>query len=203
MLLFARRIPTCLCLCLTLATLPAMARAECESLTSFTRETAADLMAAMISPEVSALDQLFAFEDLMCASQPGLRELALRTASLAENPVVRGQVLMRSIFEKEILSIHLDTPEDPTEAETRRLASEPVVALAVRYRDPAQGCMSFVARGTCDASSLASVFGTTMDITITYDKLNLTGSFTYDHGDRLTGQVSIQDESFPAWIALY
>lgn len=185
-----------------LALAPA-ALAECAEPVSLDRAQAAELMAAMVSPEVTALDQLFAFEDLMCAAQPGLRELALRTASLAENPVIRGQVLMRSVFETEILTIRLDQPDEPTEAQAERLAADPIISLPVRYRDAAQGCMSFVARGICDASSLASVVGTRLDISITSGSPLLVGSFAYEHGDRLTGQVTLDGATYPAWIALY
>ena len=183
--------------------LPAAALADCTEMVDLDRESAAEMLAAMVSPEVSALDQLFAFEDLMCAGQPGLRELALRTASLSENPVIRGQVLIRSIFETEILTIRLDQPDEPTEAQAERLAADPIISLPVRYRDAAQGCISFVARGICDASSLATVVGTRLDISITSGSPLLVGSFAYEHGDRLTGQVTLDGATYPAWIALY
>ena len=114
-----------------LALAPA-ALAECAEPVSLDRAQAAELMAAMVSPEVTALDQLFAFEDLMRAAQPGLRELALRTASLAENPVIRGQVLMRSVFETEILTIRLDQPEQPTEAQAERLGAKAAGAVSAK-----------------------------------------------------------------------
>ena len=175
----------------------------CEAMITLSREQASALLADMISPEVTALDQLYAFEELQCSDQPGVRELALRTAGLSQNPVIRSQVLSRALFEKEVLVIHLQAPEEPGEEHLGRLEQYPTESLPILFRDPAQGCMSFHDTRTCSTTSLGTVFGNGVDISITHGNVNTFGSFTYDHGDRLNGTITFRGLAFPAWIGLF
>ncbi|MEM8730612.1 MAG: hypothetical protein AAGF79_11905 [Pseudomonadota bacterium] len=188
---------------LTLGGQSAAAQGACESYKTFSRDEAAEYLAAMVSPEVTALDQLFAFEDLMCSDQPGLRELTLRSAGLSENPVIRSQVLTRALFEKEVLAIRLVGSDEMSEQQKTRLAQYPTESLTVLYKDLAAGCLSFHQQDGCNPASQATIFGTTLDLHINWSGYQVFGSFTYDHGDRMDGQITIRGLPFKAWIALY
>ncbi|OWU73490.1 hypothetical protein [Marinibacterium profundimaris] len=196
-----------LALAMSLLTLPILARAQCAELVPLDRDEARQMMSVMMAPEADPLEQLFAFEDLMCADEPVLRNMALRTGASSPSADVRGQILMRSLFEKVVLQIELGEGE-PVDPKYRRNLREPgVMTLDVVYRDPARGCMSFDAGagGACSASSIAEFSGTTMTMKVDRSprKFLLTGRFDYDHGDTVEGKVVFNDVRYPATIRLF
>lgn len=62
---------------------------------------ARELLTLIRDPEGDALDQIFAFETLMCAQRPAVRDLATRTAIVSPNPTLRASVMFEQMFAKE------------------------------------------------------------------------------------------------------
>jgi len=183
---------------------PSAVAASCDSYIRISNEEARELMANMISPDVSPLDQLFAFETLMCADKTGLRDLTLRTAAVGDNQTILGQVLMRAIFEKEILELRLQQTDGMSLAQTSRIRKQPFERLAITQRDATAGCVAFYA-GACAANSryLGTLSGTTFLINVHWNEYSIIGTFEYDHGETLQGEVRIGDLVFPAEIDLF
>lgn len=178
---------------------PALA---CDELLTLDRPQVIDLVNRLRSTEADPLDQLFAFETLMCSAQAGVRDLTLRTAVASANPTIRGQVLLRALFEKEVIAVELLEVEGLTKEQYERIKANPVEALGVTYRDLPNACMSFHSDEQCPAYSSLNVQGIGATIHIRYNNYDVDGLFRLE-GEGLAGHLTLGNLTYPARIALF
>lgn len=192
-----RRVLICLVVCLS-----PVSAAACDEYVTVDRAQAADLMAVVRDAQADPLDQLFAFETLMCASQPGLRDLALRTGVTSGNPSIQGQVVLRALLEKEVVAVELVEAEGLSKQHYEVIAARPYKMLSVTHRDFAAGCLSFHSRDQCEPASVMTITGVGAVMNVGVNNDRIAGEFRLD-GAALMGQVMLDDLRFAARISLF
>jgi len=187
-----------------LAIAAAQAASACEDRVTIDPMQARELLSTIANGGADPLDQFFAFDTLMCADQTGIRDLALRTGAASSNATIKGQVLLRSLFEMETIAVQLLPAEGLSTEHYKAIEKTPQLNFAVRYRDLAAGCLSLGHDRRCDVSSNLSVTGTKAILHIDHNN-DIIGSFSVVDGslmcsvrvDALNGLV------FPAQIDLF
>lgn len=174
----------------------------CDEFVTLDRAQTTDLINTLRSAEADPLDQYFAFETLMCSDQPGVRDLSLRTAAKSNNETVKGQVLLRALMELEVVPIRLLEVEGLSKDQYARIKARPSEMLGVTFRDLAQACMSFHRNDHCPPNSNLNVSGTRTTINIDWNGYVVRGSFALE-GDKLLGDVTFKDATYPAEIPLF
>lgn len=186
-----------------LVMLPLTAQA-CEDFVSLDRGQVVDLMNTIRDPQKDPLDQFFAFETLMCSNQSGVRDLARRTAMKSTDPTLRGQVLLMAIMEMENIPVRLLEVDGLSKEQYERIKQRPIENFAVKYRDPANACLSVIRDKSCDPASLVSVNGTRLTIRTRYNGYDIDGDFSLDDG-ALKGILTFAklNQTYPARIDLF
>lgn len=180
----------------------AAAASACDGFVALDRAQTTDLINTLRDAEADPLDQYFAFETLMCSDQPGVRDLSLRTAARSDNATVQGQVLLRALMEMEVIPVRLQEVEGLTKDQYERIKAQPSEMLGVTFRDLSQACMSFHRDNHCPPYSNLHVSGTRTTININWNGYSFKGSFALE-GDKLVGDVTFKDATYPAEIPLF
>ena len=193
---------------LLLAAPPLRAQAQCARMNDFTRDETRQLMSLLVAPEADPLDQLFAFEDLMCSVSPVVRNMALKAGATSGSADVRSQILFRALSQQQIIRVELGEGRagDGTAGEySNRILNMPVEAV-----NDVAGCISFQPPGkaTCNQTHHLMLMGPgirvfnrmKMDSSRWY---TLNGDMTYSFGDTIDGELSLKGAVYPATIRLF
>lgn len=195
-----------LALAMSLLTLPALVRAQCADWQSYTVDEARQMMSELVAPEGDPLEQLFAFEALMCSDQPVVRQIAMENAANAPSETVRSQLLLRALMDMTVLRMELGEGRPTEEKYAKSVQPPQAMLLDVEFRDPRAACLSFHqanAQKGCHSNSLATVSGLHMSMKISWSSFKLDGEFDYDYGDTMSGEVRFKNAIYPATIKLF
>lgn len=151
-------------------------------------------------------DRLFAFEQLVCSSNPTLRAYAVREGMRnASDPIVRHQILLDAMLQKKRLDIELTVGSNATSADKSFVKGQSgVLVFPVAYASPSEGCISLNDRinDRCDRGRAVYIRGDNVELTY-YD---LIGEFFLTDADELVGFVRVKDRAehgrIPAVIKL-
>lgn len=181
-----------------------IAASACTKLQPIDRAQVTELMNTVSAADANPLDQIFAFDTLMCAEQSAVRDFTLRLGAKSSNPTIASQVVLRAIFEKENLQVRLLDVEGLSDAHYERIKTRPIESFALRYKDLSAGCASFIRDNQCEDSNLISISGNKLAIRARWNRYDVDGAFVH-MGDVLSGSITfIQDQmTFPAEIDLF
>jgi hypothetical protein len=106
---------------------------------------AKELVAQLKNPEADEIDQVIAFDTLICAKRVALRGIALRHGRKASSPDVRAQVLHRALFDMERIVFKLLPTEGLSKKQSDIVKNNPSWSYAVddNSRFPNKNCIGF------------------------------------------------------------
>ncbi len=182
----------------------ASAASACDEFVKIDKAQTITLMNTMSNDQSAPLEQLFAFETLMCSDQPGVRDLTLRTGLQSSNPSIQGQVLFKAVMEMESIPILLLEKQGLSKEQYERIKQRPIENLSVSYRDTKLACLSFSHREKCDPNNVMSITGTRASIRTRFNGHGLDGEFRLQNG-ALEGLLTFtrEKQTFPARIDLF
>ena len=158
----------------------------------------------LIQPDADPFDRMFAFQQLVCSSNPTMRAYAVREGmKSASDPIVRHQILLDAMMQKTRLDIEMTVGTNATKADKEYVRSKSgVLAMQVPYASAQEGCVSLYSKERC--LSHRSIFIRGDNVKLTYD--NFIGEFYLGDGNELVGFVRVNDRSehgrIPAVIRL-
>lgn len=176
----------------------------CEEYVSHEIEELKEYRDKLREPNADPFDRLYAFEQLICASNPTLRAFAVREGlRSASDPIVRHQILLDSMMQMKRLDIELTAGRNATKADKEYVnARSGILALQIPYASAEEGCLSLDHRNKCLLQR--SVFIRGDNVKLTYD--NLIGEFRLGDGAELIGFIRVlnqpQHGRIPAVIKL-
>ena len=180
------------------------AQAQCAQVQQFTRDETRELMSLMVAPEADPLEQLFAFEDLMCASNPVVRNMALKAGASSGSADVRSQILFRALTQQQIIRVELGDGRKPDG--TSGEFSSRVLELPVSATNDVAGSISS-GGAACNQNHHLQLMGSGIRV---YNLINLggrwqllSGDMAYSHGDAIEGELRFIDTVYPATINLF
>jgi len=176
----------------------------CEEYVNIPAQELKEYRDKLIDQQADPLDRLFAFQQLVCSSNPVMRAYAVREGMRsASDPMVRQQILFDSMMQKTRLDIELAAGPDAPKGDKAFVKEvSGVWVLQVAYRSPTDGCISLYYRDRCNAQNSAVVRGD--KVSLTYD--NAIGEFYLSDAGELVGYVRMRDNKdyarIPAVIKL-
>ena len=91
----------------------------CEEFVDLQQQELKEYRDKLIEQEADPLDRMFAFQQLVCSSNPVMRAYAVREGlKTATDPIVRQQIMFDSIMLMTRLEIQLTAGPDATQAST-------------------------------------------------------------------------------------
>lgn len=190
---------------LIVSTSPAFA---CEEFVSIDNVQTRELIETMRSPASDPLDQVFAYETLICSDQAAVRDLTLRTGATSENPVIRGQTLFLAIAQMSSLVVELLPAEGLPNDHYDLLGDYPALSFPVTFVDPARTCLALGDREACKGQ-MVDVKGETATLHAAFPgtSSDVLGRFSYSGGSLVEGTMQLNlhegNFAFPARITLF
>lgn len=162
----------------------------CEEYTNFPAQELKEYRDKLVDAQADPLDRMFAFQQLVCSSNPVMRAYAVREGMRSsEDPIVRQQILFDSMMQKTRLNIEMTAGTDATKRDKEFIKKHSGLwSLPVRFRSQTDGCLGlFYER--CDAGSVLYIRGD--KATLTYD--NVIGEFYLSDGGELVGFIRVSN----------
>ncbi|MEM8730611.1 MAG: hypothetical protein AAGF79_11900 [Pseudomonadota bacterium] len=182
------------------------AHAQCVEMKTYSRDETRQLMSMLVAPEADPLDQLFSFEDLMCSSNPTVRNMALKAGANSSSEDVRSQILFRALAEQQIIRVELG--EGRNSDGTLAKFSNGVIEMPVIAVNAVAGCISFQSPGKADCNQKHHIQLMGPGIRI-FNSVRigawqlLRGDLAYSFGNTLEGELIFSNTTYPVTIKLF
>lgn len=179
---------------------PALA---CDSYKSMSQDQAQKLLEVIANKAAKQLDRVFAFETLVCADVPAVREYAKQEGlKAATDPVTRGQVLLEILMQMEHVRIDfIDNPSLPKQDRDWIAGYKGSYLYNISYRDRVRGCLSLSSKNECNQDYQFKIRGTKVEL---YNG-SVQGLFELQSDNSLRGYVRRDNKStqIPTKIELF
>lgn len=163
----------------------------CEEYVNIPAQELKEYRDKLIDQQADPLDRLFAFQQLVCSSNPVMRAYAVREGMRsASDPMVRQQILFDSMMQKPRLSIELTAAADAPKGDKAFVKDvSSIWALEIVYRSSKEGCLSFNYRDRCGAQNSAFIRGDRVSLAMG----TAIGEFYLADSGELIGYVRVRD----------
>jgi hypothetical protein len=190
---------------------PALAQGLREEAVSLSKPQARELLGTLQDEAANPIDQIFAFDTLICSDQAAIRDMSLRAGAVSKNPSIQSEIIFLALARKSILTVELDEVEGLTKQHYDFLASNRINNSNITHVDRANACLSLGQSGKCEENQRIYVSGRNVAISghwkIGNKRTSFEGTFNYDGGENLRGEIELLLGSatlrFPASISLF
>lgn len=176
----------------------------CEGYVELSMQDAKEYRDKLQEQGADPLDRMFAFQQLVCSSNPILRAYAVREGLKAANdPLVRQQIMFDSLMQKTRLEIEMTAGSKATKADKAFIKElSGIWVLEVRYASREHGCLSFDRYDGCKKARALFIRGDNVEFSYN----NAIGEFFLSDSNELVGFVRVNGRSdysrIPAVIKL-
>lgn len=123
----------------------------CEGFKSVPQDQAQAMLDTLGNPKSKPLERVFAFQTLACSDLPAVRRVAMEQGLKGNDPILRGQVLLEILMQKDAFSLELlDSPNLPPQSRENIKRRGGSMLYNFRFKDRAQGCISIGFNNECD-----------------------------------------------------
>jgi hypothetical protein len=153
------------------------------------------------------LDQLYAFQQLVCSDNPTIRAYAIRTGlTVGTDPLLRAQVLLDAMLAKHTIEIEVVAGKQSTADDKDWLKTfGGIVLFEVRGVSAVEGCVDVVYQDECTNKSALFVTGTKVQFYVA--SFRMSGQFELSESNELVGTIQIDRNGthglIPAVIKLF
>lgn len=197
-------------LCLLLSG-PALAQNLCDEAVALSQPQARELLETLQNEAANPIDQIFAFDTLICSDQAAIRDMSLRAGAVSPNPSIQSEIIFLSLASKSILTVELEEAEGLSKQHYDFLKSNRINNSNITYVDRANACLSLGQSGKCEENQRVDVSGRNVALSglwkVGNKRTGVEGTFRYDGGEYLRGEVEMllgsESLRFPAVISLF
>lgn len=120
----------------------------------------------LIEEAADPIDRLFAYQQLSCSDQPGVRRYAIDIGMQnATDDIVRHAILLDAVMALPRIDLEIPDNQDADDAHRKFLTEKGnVLSFVVRYRDKKAGCLSFFSETECSTGRMATLLGRSLSI---------------------------------------
>lgn len=159
----------------------------CEEFKKISLEDAKEYRAVIGNAGADPLDRMFAVEQLVCSDNPNLRAWAIEHGlKNSSDPLVRNQVMLIAMMQKQRIDINLDAKGNLTAADKQFVKKNSgVLSLVVQYRSNKDGCISFAHRDRCVTKQSLYIKGDKVEFNLNH----MIGEFRLSSANELVGYL--------------
>ncbi|KQU84946.1 hypothetical protein ASD99_31320 [Mesorhizobium sp. Root695] len=180
------RLVTFLAIVFGIQAFPLVAHA-CEEYSALPDPETKEYRDKLLDTAADPLDRLFAFQKLVCASNPVIRTYAVREGLKAvSDPLVREQIMFDAMFEKTRIDIELSPGSDASKQDkefSKRVSS--LISYIIAFKSPKEGCLSLYSPNECDKNYSIYLKGDKLELTYT----GTVGEFRLSDANNLVGFI--------------
>lgn len=175
----------------------------CEEYANLPAQEMKEYRDKLVDQQADPLDRMFAFQELVCSSNPVMRAYAVREGMRSSvDPIVRQQILFDSMMQKTRLDIEMAAGPDATKGDRDFVKKHSGIwSMQVTFRSRTDGCLGLY-YSNCNPQNAIFIRGD--KATFTYD--SAIGEFHLSDSGEMVGYVRVsnrQDYSrIPAVIKL-
>lgn len=176
----------------------------CEEFVEIEAQQLKEYRDKLVEQEADPLDRMFAFQQLVCSSNPVMRAYAVREGlKSATDPIVREQIMFDSMMQKTRLEIEITAGSGTTAKDKEFIQQQSGIwVIPIAFRSKTEGCLSLYQRDQCVGTY--SVFIKGDKVALTYEQM--IGEFQLADSNELVGFVRVQNNKkfsrIPAIIKL-
>lgn len=163
----------------------------CEEFVDLQQQELKEYRDKLIEQEADPLDRMFAFQQLVCSSNPVMRAYAVREGlKTATDPIVRQQIMFDSMMLMTRLEIQLTAGPDATQGDKNFIKEQSGVwVLPVAFLSREDGCLSFYTRDRCTIDHAVFIKGD--KVQFAYGRA--VGEFYLSDTNELLGYVRVRE----------
>ena len=163
----------------------------CDGYVSIAAEDMKAYRDKLAEPGADPLDQLFAFQQLVCSDNPTIRAYAIRTGlTVGTDPLLRSQVLLDAMLAKHTIEIEVVAGKQSTADDKEWLKSfGGILVFEVAYSSAAEGCVDVRYNDECTNESAFFMSGTKVSFYSSFSRI--TGQFELSDDNELVGTIQV------------
>lgn len=166
---------------------PALA---CEEYVTHDASTLKSLRDKLVEPGADSIDRLFAFQELVCSSNPTMRAYAVREGlRTSSDQLVREQIMLDALMQKDRIEIEMTAGPSATPDDKEFIKSLAGVWVGnVGFRSVERGCLSLYSNKECSSDAKVVISGD--KVQFTYQRI--VGEFVLTDTNELVGYLRAQ-----------
>lgn len=144
----------------------AEAAASCEEYQALSDADTREFSSKLLDPSADSLDRLFAFQKLVCSSNPVIRAYAVREGfNTVKDPLVREQILFDAMFDKSSIVIEFYKTDAFSKKDKEYISKNSgFISSTVKYRSSTEWCLSLNNGDRCDPNYSVKISGSKVEM---------------------------------------